>query len=406
MEDSRITGERRDRIRVFSCTWGQLEGEGSNLGDSALFLSQVRDLVPLGIRLGVPSAFPSETLEKYDVVGFPVSKGRIRAIVDGIKWADAILVGGGELVQDTSSLLYTPFNLFPLWIAKAEKKPCFVYSVGIGQGRELASWTPALIKKSLSMTTSITLRDRSSYETLKELGLREDRIFHTADSAFAFADDFTPGPIDSGILAVAPRNVSNRQGKLLPLETRKKLGLYRPKDSRPRRMLWAEILDRHIEKWNSSIKFFPFHTGSLSNSDDVECREIIALMKNTGRISIFDTSKNFEIMLRELSFCRVTLGVPLHAAILAVVTGSLPVSIPYASKGVRFMKESGLDELILEPLETGGADKAVETLDKAWCNTPDFWLNLRKSRKEMTERSKLNPEIFRTEVLNNILHKA
>ena len=115
--------------KIFSSSWGQLEKGGSNVGDEAIFASQIRDLSTIGdVKVGVMSAVPGKTENTYGAKPFDVSKGKLRAMTHGVRWCDVVIVGGGELAQDRSSLLYTPFNLHPLRPARRYGKPAFAWS--------------------------------------------------------------------------------------------------------------------------------------------------------------------------------------------------------------------------------------------------------------------------------------
>lgn len=385
-------------VRVFSCSWGQLEGSGSNLGDRVILESQLADLRSKGIEVGVASADPRYT---WDVLGarpFDVSRGRIRAMLHGVSWADAVVVGGGELVQDSSSLLYSPFNLLPVLASRLAGKPCFAWAIGIGQGDELRPWTRRLVRVALGGAAGTTVRDRPSETTLLRLGVPRRRLWKTADCAFRFADGFERrGPVSAlpDVLGVAPRNVSVRRGSLLPIETRRKLGLHRETDPAPRRRAWAALLDRHLDRWGGRIRLFPFHTGSLSTSDHVECERIAGLMRHSDRTEVFESGgRPLERTLEAFAACRVIIGVPLHSSILAVVTGSVPVALPYASKGKRFMDEIGMGDLCLAggSVEEQDPETIAGVLDSAW--SEDDHRARREhvvaQRRRLAEASRLN----------------
>ncbi len=386
--------------RVFSCSWGQLEAGGSNIGDEAIFLSQVSDLAALDVELGVMSATLEATAGKYGAKPFDVRKGRLRAMLRGILWSDVVIVGGGELAQDVSSLLYTPFNLLPLRLAALLGKKTYAWSVGIGQGNELAGWTPGTLKRWLGRCRGVTVRDKPSLDTLIGLGLSASRVKLSSDSTFTLAGDFGPGPVKSDLLGFAPRNVSNRQRKLLPLETRRKLGMYKEPDVSDSRLRWAELLDRHLRRFDGRLRMFPFHSGSLSNSDDSECREIASLMKHGDRVELVSTGDVHDFMKR-ISECRVFLTVPLHGSILSVVTGAVPVALPYASKGFRFMKEAGLGELAADPMSQNWSELLSGQLDHAWINADAIWEELSVRRSELIDESRMNSEHFRATCLGS-----
>ena len=402
-EESEKTETTSPRVKVFTCSWGQLEGAGSNLGDRVILESQIRDLLECNraFEIGVASAAPHYTRKTLGIRPFSTAGGRVRALLRGIAWADVVVVGGGELIQDTSSLLYSPFNLFPVLASALRGKPSFAWAIGVGQAEELREWTRLLAGMVLRRAAGLTVRDAPSRQTLLELGVPAKNVWKTADCAFRYSDRFVAGEdrADSSLLAVAPRNTSARQGRLLPIETRKRLGLHREADPLPRRRAWATLLDRHIERWGGRVRFVPFHTGSLSSSDHVECSEIASLMRHSGSTEIVDTGHmTMDSVLDAFSECRVTLGVPLHAAVLAVVTGSLPVSLPYASKGHRFMSEVGLSQLCADSgrIESeDDVDRVVAMLDSAWSDETGSRSRSIRARERLAKESARNLELFR-----------
>jgi polysaccharide pyruvyl transferase WcaK-like protein len=382
--------------KIFTASWGQLERSGSNVGDEAIFASQVRDLSRMGddVIIGVMSGDPQRTRRVYGAMPFDVGRGRLRSMARGVKWADIVIVGGGELAQDRSSLLYTPFNLHPIRLAKHYGKPAFAWSVGIGQEEELARWTPGQLRKWLGYCRGVTVRDGASYATLMDLGLDPDRVRHTSDSTFTLAGDFAPAHGTPDILGVAVRNVSNRQGKLLPLEIRRKLGLYREPDVTPTRRLWASVLDRHIERNGGEIRFFPFHTGSLSNSDDEECIAVMSMMKHSEYASV-SMPTDIRSFLNGISECRVMISVPLHGSILSVVTGTVPIAVPYASKGFRFMEEAGLKALSVRSGEKDWSERLFKLLERTWESSREILRDMTPVRSSLAERCSMNLEHFR-----------
>lgn len=373
-----------------------MEAGGSNLGDGAIFLSQVRSLSAMNVRVGVMSADPSRTGKAHPgVTSFYTGQGRLRAMLSGVRWADVVVVGGGELLQDRSSLLYSPFNLMPLVLARLFRRRSFCWAVGIGREGELVRTTPPLARYALASCIGITARDRSTYSTLIEWGFSSPVLKPAADSALLLGRDFAAGPVGSSVLGAAPRNVTNRKGALLPLEVRRRFPGYRPDDPSPAAAAWATMLDRHLDRHGGAALLFPFHTGTLSNDDLSFCRLVQGAMNHPDRASIaeFDT---VEQALLLIAGCRVMVTTPLHGAILSVVAGALPVAVPYSSKCSRFMEMAGL-EALLEPGNGGvpGPD-ADRALDDAWNNCGAWWEGLGKVRDELTAASEATPEHFRS----------
>lgn len=385
--------------RVFTASWGQLESGGSNIGDLAIFRAQIAELSGT-CELAAASADPAATLSEYGVRGFDVRGGRLAAFLRGVAWADAVIVGGGELAQDRSSLLYTPFNLMPLRFAWWLGKPSFAWGIGIGQAGELAPWTPGQLGRWLGRARHCTVRDVPSGRSLLAAGLNPQRVTNTADAAFSLCGRWRSGPVGSDILGAAPRNVSNRRGHLLPLEVRRRMGVRDSAPSGDEYRDWAELLDSHLERFGGSVRLFPFHTGTLSNSDDESCARIASLMRHRDRVETVDAS-SLDRFMAALSGCRVMLTVPLHGAILSTVCGPVPVAVPYSSKNTRFMEQAGLGRLTA-PAGPGFVDRASRVIREAWEDAPAIWNDLTRVRDDLASKSSLNSRLFAGTCLQGI----
>ena len=384
------------RHRVFTSSWGQLEAGGSNLGDTAILAAQLRDLSSAGAEVGVASADSGRTAELFGGIRpFSLAGGRAATFARGALWADTVVVGGGELAQDVSSLLYTPFNLLPLMLARTFGKRAFAWGIGIGQGEELRPWTRALLRRWLGTCRGVTARDAPTRELLLELGLHPRRVVLAADSAFSLPEA-GGGAAHAGrdLLAAAPRNVLNRRGRLLPLELRRKLGVHGEADPTSVRKAWARLLDRHLARRGGRVLMLPFHTGSLSNADDEECRAVAEKMDHADRVEIVDTTR-LEPAMEALSRCRAMVTVPLHGSILAVIAGTVPLAAPYATKGTRFMRQAGLEGLILpQPGTPGWARRADRLLEYVWEEGSDLCSRMLRRREELVRRGRLNLRHF------------
>lgn len=342
--------------------------------------------------MGVLSAHPQETLKRYPGVKcFDVSRGRLRAILSGVFWCDIAVVGGGELVQDQSSRLYSPFNLLPLFLSFFLRKKSFAWAVGIGQGRELTGFTRLITRLAMKTVSGVSVRDRGSFNTLYWLGVREPEMQLVSDCALTLKLNQSE---KSRMLGAAPRNVSNRQRHLLPLELRKKLGLYKEIDPTAAAKAWSTLLDWHSRKYDSDIVLFPFHTGSLSNDDHKFCNLVARNMELKERVTIADPAYP-DAFLKMLSRCRVMVTTPLHGAILSVASGTVPVSVSYASKCTRFMEQAGLG-LFVSAGKPGVPDKQTAVaLKKAWEQFSSISEEIKSIGEALAERGSETAKHFR-----------
>ncbi|MCK5841714.1 MAG: polysaccharide pyruvyl transferase family protein, partial [Candidatus Sabulitectum sp.] len=99
--------------------------------------------------------------------------------------------------------------------------------------------------------------------------------------------------------------------------------------------------------------------------------------------------------VRFISRCRVLVTTPLHGAIMSVATGTVPVSVSYASKCTRFMEQIGLQDSV-PPGETGIPGKAVvAAVEKAWVNSERISARMTPVRNQLIQRAEKTAEYFR-----------
>lgn len=362
------------------------------MGDTVIFQSQFRDLTAMGLETGIMTADPERTRSRYPGVRcFDVKKGRLRAMAAAAAWSDVVVVGGGELVQDSSSLLYSPFNLLPLFLARLLGKKSFAWAVGIGQGSELRRSTRMLTRLAARTADGITVRDRGSFNALHHLGLREPEMLLASDCALSLEPEKCS---KENLIGAAPRDVSNRTGHLLPLELRRKLGAKANSNPEAGAMAWARLLDWCSQRYAADIVLLPFHTGSLSNDDGAFCRMVADRMKRSGGVSISDPGDTAGF-LNTIARCRVMVTTPLHGAILAFAAGTVPVSVSYSSKCLRFMEQAGLQEYVSSGTPGVPDRNTAGAIERAWKGSDQLRLRMEERAEQLRSRAKRTPEHFR-----------
>jgi polysaccharide pyruvyl transferase WcaK-like protein len=127
---------------------------GHNLGDDAIAVVANRELHARLPSVTVRSAtlVPGVLRERYGVPEFAIDRrtpGGLLRLVQSVAQADAVVVGGGTLVQDTLGLTRLRGNLAYLqqiaWLARLFRKPLFSVGLGVDElstdrGRRYASY--------------------------------------------------------------------------------------------------------------------------------------------------------------------------------------------------------------------------------------------------------------------------
>jgi len=123
---------------------------------------------------------PALTSRQYGIEAVP--RFRVWQVFSALRRGDALLSGGGSLLQDTTSTRSLLYYLSVIRCAQLLGKPVMLYANGIGPVRRPAN--RRRVKKTVERATLVTLRDHSSARELKAMGVERDDIHVTADPVF------------------------------------------------------------------------------------------------------------------------------------------------------------------------------------------------------------------------------
>ena len=283
-------------------------GDGTfNLGDEAVIASFLKNLRALtkDVEVTIFSCNPKRTSKSHNVKSirmdmsvFGVIKGLFTTLKTFSKM-DLLVWGGGNLITDESSQLYTPFHLIKVLLAKLMGKKVIVYAIGVGPLN--GSFGKFLTRAIINHVDIITVRDEESKKILENVGITKPPIYVTADPAFDLesAKELVVRKIlkEDGIIkeekqpliAIVPRRVFHRKSKFLfssiiLIKYKVMFGLIDKKNKikfeRFKEVL-AKVADYLVEKLNAKIVFIPMQmSAEQQQQDDKISVEIIQKMKH------------------------------------------------------------------------------------------------------------------------------
>src|SRR5690625_4898924 len=186
---SRPVSGSQPRTLCVPCCQAQVEGEvrvlvagwigSTNLGDELVFagmrnLLQRRGITPVAI-----SQDPAGTLRDHGVKA--VGGNDLFAIDRAASQADAMIFGGGGLLQDESSALNLPYHLTRVALAHRHGTP--VAGVALGVGGLTTGFGRRFVSSAMGRAVHISVRDTASARLLAEVGVPGAQV--AADAAFA-----------------------------------------------------------------------------------------------------------------------------------------------------------------------------------------------------------------------------
>ena len=179
---------RRRRFRVVMSGYYGF----SNAGDDAILQSIHGGILAASddIQVTVLSHDPEQTRRQYGLDA--VYRFDLVQVGRALRRCDALLSGGGSLLQDRTSTRSLLYYLMVIRWAKKLGKPVMLYANGIGPVTKPENRKK--VKQTVELANVVTLRDRASAQELRDMGVNRPELHITADPVFTLV----PADADRG----------------------------------------------------------------------------------------------------------------------------------------------------------------------------------------------------------------
>ena len=169
---------RRRRFRVVMSGYYGF----SNAGDDAILQSIHGGILAASddIQVTVLSHDPEQTRRQYGLDA--VYRFDLVQVGRALRRCDALLSGGGSLLQDRTSTRSLLYYLMVIRWAKKLGKPVMLYANGIGPVTKPENRKK--VKQTVELANVVTLRDRASAQELRDMGVKHPELHITADPMF------------------------------------------------------------------------------------------------------------------------------------------------------------------------------------------------------------------------------
>lgn len=342
--------------------WGYY-GYG-NVGDEALLasiLSLIKNQIvalPCGPS---PSVAPSSKLQ---LVGRSP-----KSVFAAIKNSDGFILGPGGLIHERRKPQATYYHLFGPMLSKLMKKPYCAIGQQFGPFRR--NLTKRLAVASLSKADFLAVRDGTSFETAKAMGLNPTLC---ADLAFLLEPDEPSIAIKDRILKLpTPRTV------FVP-------GIDPALTPTPEKS--ASIIRKMLEKTGGSAILLPFFPGR----DDEYIADVAKLLDTKNTLTL-TSPITWQDAFGAFTLCQYALPMRLHAVIAASLVCLPALPIPYYSKVPMIAKELGYNIMISHD-DTDWETKLETFLTQSQMICSDTTLKVREMKKRAALSAKLLDEFF------------
>ena len=340
-----------------------------NAGDDAILkavVNTMRNLDP-DMPIYVMSRNPMETRLQNRVNSFYIF--HVFTFIRRLLGCKLFINGGGSLIQDVTSTRSLYYYLFTLYMAKLLSCRVLMYGCGIGPVEKASNrrLSANVLNRSVDI---ITLRDDTSLEELRSLGVDRPKISLAADSAI----NLEPAGMEETDAYFALEGVP-KNGRYICFALREWKHLDRSLEI-------ANTADYAYEKYGLVPLFL-----AAEFPKDVRPAELVA-EKMKAPYYILRKPRSVEVTIALLRRMELVCAMRLHALVFSASAQIPVIAMSYDVKVSGFMKYIGSDLCL--PFETVSANKLCEMLDRALSG--DSCEKVKKSSNMLKEREKINEQ--------------
>jgi colanic acid/amylovoran biosynthesis protein len=311
-----------------------------------------------------------------------------RYFYDAMKWADLVVVSGGDILADYGDASVKHY-FFPMAVAEALGKPVYVFAQSISRYKnpELQRFC----KHWLNRMALITVRERISYEYIRELGLKAP-CHQTADPAFTL-------------------NACN-EGRLEKILRQEKISL----DGRPlvgfsvskTVTRWGEgnhdlfvqavagAIDKLAENYHRCRFIFVPHVtyrSNPANDDRVVGREIYQKIVRKDRVTLIEGDYSCEELKGIIGRCDLFVGARTHATIASASQLVPTIALAYSTKAFGIMEDVLDRERSVLDVRELTTDRLVSMVNTLLAQKDDVAKQMGKRVEIIREKSIKNGEL-------------
>ena len=335
-----------------------------NLGDEAILEMTLNQILEITDRknITVLSGNKEATSKKYNVN--TIDRYNIFSIINKLMKSDALVFGGGSLLQDITSKRSIYYYLFLVRLAKIMNNKVIMLSQGIGP--LVSEHSKRAVKRTLGLVDYITVRDKHSKEFLEGIGMDKNKIFLSTDPVINLRAGENYVAKNSGRKKVC---FSLRNWKNADVSQR-----------------ISELTEKLIND-NIECCFIPFYYNEdLELIDEVE--------KNVGDKAIYlkeklTTNEAFDI-IRSMD---VLVGVRLHSLIFAAAANVPFVAVSYDHKVDHFANSVNMK--VTCSIDNIDAEVLYNDIIEKISNEDEEKKRLSESVEHLRELSKINYKILK-----------
>ena len=344
-----------------------------NAGDDAILESIQQAIHDTSAEVSVTalSNDPERTRRQYGLEAIP--RFRVWRVFSALRKGDALLSGGGSLLQDTTSTRSLLYYLSIIRCAQWLGKPVMLYANGIGPLRRPNN--RRRVKKVVERATLVTLRDHSSARELREMGVERKDIYVTADPVFHLS------PADEGRCLELIRSTGLEEGRpFVAVSVRE----WRDTGDFYRQL--ARLCDHLHREYGLEVLFLLMQP----ERDRQATARVRALMEEPS--FQLDLPCSPRELMGVLGRARLCLAMRLHTLIFAARMAVPAMGLVYDPKVASYLEE--LDLPAAGHVEHFDGEEAIRRADDLMAHYDQVLANLREKSEQLARAARENERLL------------
>jgi len=260
----------------------------------------------------------------FKLIGKTPLYNQLTDVISASKWADKIVSIGGDMFSDDYNNLYS--ELYYLKLAKKYNTP--IYLLGHTIGKFKSDHSLNLSKEYLRIPERIVIRDKTSFDYLRESGHSMENIVLGADLAFLF-DQYKTYKLDETWSSLA------KIEKKIGFNISKGFAKYEKIDYEKYISRLVFLINKFLEQHPDYTVILVPHVFDGGNDDAEACSDIKKLVMSSRLVNLEDLDKNLDVKPAEcfkklISTFDLFVSIRMHSSI-ASLSSSVPTLLFYYS---------------------------------------------------------------------------
>ena len=317
--------------------------------------------------------------------------------------SDVIIIGhNGTFGLEWGGMLRTPAYFYYFYIplfAKMLGKTIILYGGSISRFGRFRWVLEKGAKFALNRIDLITLREDVSYQNLREIGVKNDRVFVIPDLAFLLR----PLPSDQTKEIMMREGIKESNRPLIGMTVTREIAskafpdLSNPMSSYHKHItMLAQVIDNLISRLDATVIFIPHCIGFAKELDDrIVATDILQLCKNKNRVKVITNEYGPKELKGLIGQFDLFVGERIHSVVNAMSMCVPSIALSYSSdQRLGIIKMVGQKNAICY-VENLDADILISKINDIWSEREKIKKELKSKIEIIKERAMLNGKMLK-----------